>query len=231
VIDDHKNGTKLELQGQPIAVLALLLYRFIAQVEEVPNGGAAPEPAPTPSPKPRRWRYAVLIVVVFASLAGLLYRFAAPNIAQLYRLRQPQQLTVVPLTALPGNVEAPTFSPDGSQIAFAWDGGNEGKGYDLYVKAIGTEKPLRLTHHPAIRLSAAWSQDGRSIAISRVNVAEEDGGIYLLPPTGGPERKIATRGNVSGWGNEISWSPMENTWRILMTERIQNQVSAYGCTY
>ena len=32
-------------------------------------------------------------------------------------------------------------------------------------------------------------------------------GVYLLPPTGGPERKLASRGNVSGWGNEITWSP------------------------
>jgi Tol biopolymer transport system component len=77
-------------------------------------------------------------------------------------LRQLQQLTVVPLTALPGNVASPTFSPDGSQIAFAWDGENNGAGYDLYVKAIGTEKPLRLTHHAAPWLSArmvsGWPQ-------------------------------------------------------------------------
>ena len=104
-------------------------------------------------------------------------------------MRQLQQLTVVPLTALPGNVASPTFSPDGSQIAFAWDGENNGAGYDLYVKAIGTEKPLRLTHHPALQLSAAWSPDGRSIAISRV-AGEDYTGVYLLPPTGGPERNV-----------------------------------------
>ena len=281
-----KNGTKLKLQGQPIAVLALLLerpgelvtreeirkhlwpedtfvdfehslnthikklrqvfdddaetpryietlprrgYRFIAKVEAAPNGSAVvadaadtgthaadatkattrrppePESAPTPSPKPRRWKYAVLILVVLALLFELLYRLAAPNVVQLIRLRQLQQLTVVPLTALPGNVASPTFSPDGSQIAFAWDGENNGAGYDLYVKAIGTEKPLRLTHSPAVRLSAAWSADGRNIAISRI--AGEHSGIYLVPPTGGPERKLASRGYVSGWGNEISWSP------------------------
>jgi Tol biopolymer transport system component len=87
---------------------------------------------------------------------------------------------------MPGNVGSPTFSPDGSQIAFAWDGENNGSEYDLYVKAIGTEKPLRLTHHPALRLSAAWSPDGRSIAISRISGDDDFTGIYLLPPTGGP---------------------------------------------
>ena len=32
-------------------------------------------------------------------------------------------LRVVPLTALNGNEGEPTFSPDGEQVAFSWDGG------------------------------------------------------------------------------------------------------------
>ena len=142
------------------------------------------------------------------AVIALLYVWLAPSIERELRLRQLQQLTVVPLTALPGNVASPTFSPDGSQIAFAWDGENNGAGYDLYVKTIGTEKPLRLTHHPALRLSAAWSPDGRSIAISRVS-GEDYTGVYLLPPTGGPERKLASRSLATYAVNldEIGWSP------------------------
>jgi len=179
-------------------------YRFIAQVAVATNGSvvAAPEPA---APKPHRWKYLIVALVACTLLGGLLYLFV-PRIEQLLRLSQLQKLMVVPLTALPGNVASPTFSPDGSQIAFAWDGENNGAGYDLYVKAIGTEKPLRLTHHPALRLSAAWSPDGRSIAISRVS-GEDNTGIYLLPPTGGPERKLTSHGKVRRWGNELSWSP------------------------
>jgi Tol biopolymer transport system component len=30
-------------------------------------------------------------------------------------------------------VASPAFSPDGSQIAFAWGDENNGAGYDLYV--------------------------------------------------------------------------------------------------
>jgi serine/threonine protein kinase len=114
-----------------------------------------------------RWLSAALAL---CALIVLLYVWLAPQIERDLRLRQLQQLTAVPLTALPGNVASPTFSPDGSQIAFVWDGETNGAGYDLYVKAIGTEKPLRLTQHPATRLSAAWSPDGRNIAISRVAV-------------------------------------------------------------
>jgi Tol biopolymer transport system component/DNA-binding winged helix-turn-helix (wHTH) protein len=279
----YKHGTKLKLQGQPIAVLALLLerpgdlvtreelrkhlcpedtfvdfehslnthikklrqvlnddaetprfietlprrgYRFIAQVEAVQNGSGMaedvgklaadteadsrkptplPEPSPTPLPRPPPWKYAVAALLGCALLIAS-YSIAAPRIARLIWLYQLQQLAAVPLTELSGNVASPTFSPDGSQIAFAWDGENNGAGFDLYVKTIGTDQPLRLTHHPARWLSAAWSHDGRSIAISRA--AEEiDSGIFLVPPTGGPERKVASRGVWSAWGNEISWSP------------------------
>ena len=44
-----------------------------------------------------------------------------------------------------------SFSPDGSRIAFAWNGDPlpGTKGFDLYVKAIGSETLLRLTHPPS----------------------------------------------------------------------------------
>jgi len=155
----------------------------------------------------RAWRKRKAAIAVAACIlaAGLLYPFIAPQIERQWRLRELQQLTVLPLTALSGNVASPTFSPDGSQIAFAWDGENNGAGYDLYVKAVGSEKPLRLTHHPSTRLSVAWSPDGRNIAQARI--AGEDSGIYLISPTGGPERKLTTRSVATYYGNEISWSP------------------------
>ena len=119
---------------------------------------------------------------------------------------QLQQLTAVPLTALPGHVISPSFSPDASQIAFAWDGETNGGGYDLYVKAVGTDKPLRLTHHPVSRLSVEWAPDGRSIAMSRIG-GLDDSGIYLIAPTGGPERKLTSRSNVGQNVKDLAWSP------------------------
>jgi Tol biopolymer transport system component/DNA-binding winged helix-turn-helix (wHTH) protein len=185
-------------------------YRFIAALDlpVVPLEPEPPEPEPTPEPpKPRWWkRKAAIAVAACVGVAGLLYPRIAPQIERMWRLYELQHLTVVPLTALPGNVGSPTFSPDGSQVAFGWDGESNGKGYDLYVKVIGSDKPLRLTYHPADFLSAAWSPDGRSIAISRV-AGEEDSGIYLIPPTGGPERKLAALRTEYNHGKEITWSP------------------------
>jgi Tol biopolymer transport system component len=121
------------------------------------------------------------------------------------RLSEMQRLAAVPLTSLPGNVVSPAFSPDGSEVAFGWDGETNGAGYDLYVKVIGSENPLRITRHPSEKLSIAWSPDGRAIAISRVS-KEGASGIFLVPPTGGPERKIYSRRSTYWYGNELSWS-------------------------
>ena len=70
------------------------------------------------------------------------------------RPQRPQEqatLTAVPFTALPGRATSPAFSPDGSRIAFAWNGDPDrgAKGFDLYVKALGSETLLRLTQHPS----------------------------------------------------------------------------------
>ena len=175
-------------------------YRFIG-VRDLPGNGAEP---PRP-PKPQWWkRKATIAVAACVVVAGLLYPVLAPQIERLWRLRELQQLKVVLLTSLPGSVASPTFSPDGSQVAFSWDGENNGEGFDLYVKVVGSDKPLRLTHHPSTWLWAAWSPDGRSIAMSR-SAGEEDSGIYLVPPTGGPERKLVARSTLLY--NRISWSP------------------------
>jgi Tol biopolymer transport system component len=50
--------------------------------------------------------------------------------------------------SLPGQERDPSFSPDGNQIVFVWDGEN-GDNEDIYIKVIGAGVPLRLTTSPA----------------------------------------------------------------------------------
>src|SRR5262249_47774125 len=90
-----------------------------------------------------------------------------------------QNLNIVPLTSYPGAELYPSFSPDGNEIAFAWNGSEAGVGFDLYRKQIGSEQAVRLTNAPARALAPAWSPDGRFIAFSR---ATPDGSsVYLIP--------------------------------------------------
>ena len=180
------------------------------------GGSASRVPVQQPSIAPR-WRSVKVagvigaLVIAVAFLALLAFRNRKGRMGKeeqpFTHQSQPQPLEAVPLTALPGQEISPSFSPDGNQVAFGWDGETNGAGFDLYVKVIGTDKPLRLTNHPATWLGVAWSPEGRNIAVHRV--ATEDPGIFLVPALGGPERKLASTNNPLLWhpGAAISWSP------------------------
>src|SRR6185503_18322566 len=45
---------------------------------------------------------------------------------------------VVSLTSTPGREREPTFSPDGNQVAFSWEGEKQDNS-DIYIKMIGSE--------------------------------------------------------------------------------------------
>ncbi len=127
-----------------------------------------------------------------------------------HRIRPPVDapaVTPIPFTAYPGLELCPTFSPDGSQIAFAWNGdpGPGVKGYDLYAKVIGSENLLRLTHHPSEVLCPAWSPDGTQIALYRRSGAETS--VQVVPALGGPERKLLSAHAFPGISGPIVWSP------------------------
>ena len=92
----------------------------------------------------------------------------------------------MPLTSYAGRESAPSFSPDGTQIAFTWNGDREDN-LDVYVKAIGGGPPLRLTTDPRIDGRPAWSPDGRYIVFTR-GLGQEMFAVVLVPPLGGPER-------------------------------------------
>jgi Tol biopolymer transport system component/DNA-binding winged helix-turn-helix (wHTH) protein len=97
-------------------------------------------------------------------------------------------LKIIPFTSFPGREIHPTFSPNGNQVAFVWNG-EKGENLDLYVKLIGAGQPLRLTTDPAADTHPAWSPDGRFIAFFRQST--ESSGFYIIPALGGPERKVA----------------------------------------
>ena len=129
---------------------------------------------------------------------------------------QSDTLTVIPFTTYPGFETAPSFSPDGNQIAFAWS--REGLNFDLYIKQIGQERAVQLTNRPAIFLIPAWSPDGRFIAFARRGKDDNDTGIYLLPVLGGSERKLADATPAGYWPLYLlSWSP-DGKWLAFSKE-------------
>jgi Tol biopolymer transport system component/DNA-binding winged helix-turn-helix (wHTH) protein len=199
-------------------------YRFIVALEP-PT--VALEPGPPREelkpPTPPWWkRKATIAVAAGVVVVGSLYQWIRPRIERLLRVYELQQVKVVPLTALPGDAWSPTFSPDGSQVAFVWNGGNPA-GADLYVKVIGSDKPLRLTHD-GFASSAAWSPDGRSIALWRNS--PDSCGLSLVTPLGGPERRIALASCSFPRAPWISWSPDGR--QLAFLDRPANSPSAWS---
>jgi eukaryotic-like serine/threonine-protein kinase len=128
----------------------------------------------------RRWRrvFVPVLAVLALTAAGAIYysqRFS----------KKEAPLKVVPLTTYPGLQSAPSFSPDGSQIAFSWNGEKQDN-FDIYVQLVIGGQPLRLTTDPQPEISPVWSPDGSQIAFVR------NGFLYLVSPLGGPERKLST---------------------------------------
>ena len=182
-------------------------YRFTAPVREVRpentrDGEALSMPpaagARLGAPMWGRTGTGLALVAVVATFVAFWYasRPDAPVPSEI-------RLEAVPLTSYTGCEAEPTFSPDGSHVAFTWDGENQDN-HDIYVKAIGAEQPLQLTSDRARDGSPAWSPDGTRIAFLR----DKPGGgseVRLIPPTGGAEHTI---GEVQGLAHHgLSWSP------------------------
>jgi hypothetical protein len=116
-----------------------------------------------------------------------------------------EPLRALPLTTLPGVHSYPSFSPDGDHVAFTWAGPKQDTA-NIYIQQIGAGSPLRLTTDPGNDYSPRWSPDGRWIAFLRGERAKSE--LRLIPPLGGPERKLAeVRPQLPHIPVSLAWCP------------------------
>jgi len=173
-------------------------YRFIAPVDrtagEVDAVKVQPMPAdgiptnpPLAGPVKRRntevlpWTLFGVAAIALVVLAIVYFRDLRPS--------SRPALRTIPLTSYPGDQCDPAFSPDGKQVAFAWNGEKEDN-FDIYVKLLDADTPLRLTSNPAPDHYPIWSPDGRYITFCRGGFADHFE-IWMVPALGGAERKLA----------------------------------------
>jgi len=189
-------------------------YRFIAPVdrntgeESVAKAQPAPVDANAVSPPPvgpvKRRSTEVLAWVLLGVVSVALVVLAGVYFLALRPASRPT-LRTVPITSYQGRQITPAFSPDGKQVAFAWDG-EKGENLNIYVKLVDAGEPLRLTSSPASEYWPAWSPDARYIAFCRG--LSDHAEILMIPALGGAERKL---GEVAApqWSVfcELSWSP------------------------
>jgi serine/threonine protein kinase/Tol biopolymer transport system component len=162
--------------------------------------------------------WASLFVFVAAAFGWLFWRGRNEAVSP-----SSHTLVPVPLTTYAGSELWPSFSPDGNQVAFTWNGPNRDND-DIYVKLVGEDGSLRLTRDPASDIRPAWSPDGQRIAFVR-SLGPERSGVYLIPAIGGPERKLAEIAEGTAYTG-LGWHP-SGKW--LVTSDRQNGES-WGIT-
>ena len=185
-----------------VETLARRGYRFIAPVARVPAAPLPAEPPVAPVEIPvlaaRKWTLNwIWPVVAFVAVSAFWFWPGRGGVGP--------SLQAMPLTSYPGFESSPSFSPDGTQVAFAWNGENGGN-YDIYVQLIGSGRPLRLTTDPTIHSFPVWSPDGRSIAFRSFDKPTGDNTIQVIPALGGAAREVASLGK-SSYITTGGWSP------------------------
>jgi hypothetical protein len=179
------------------------------------GAGLVPGQRGRPRGAPLRKRWAAIA-------AGIVLIGIALGVVGSHWYRRPRAtpeapLTAVPLTTYLGNESYPSFSPDGSQVAFTWNGQKQDN-FDIYVKLVGADPPLRLTTNPAVDTSPAWSQDGRGIAFDRLSPGSKVA-VVLISPLGGPERILTemylSYADTNADGPFLAWSP-DSQWLALV---------------
>jgi Tol biopolymer transport system component len=92
----------------------------------------------------------------------------------------------------------PSFSPDGSTIAYSSDANGK---FEIYLKQLTRGGQIvQLTSDGEINLQPAWSPDGKTLAF----YSSSRGGIWLVPALGGAPRQLTTFGSSPAWSPDGS---------------------------
>jgi Tol biopolymer transport system component len=131
----------------------------------------------------RKWIAGAAAAAVVAFGIGYAFRPASPKGI---RFTHPRQLTSG------AGVEAfPSWSPDGSRIAYSSSTTGQiafGNADIWVVQASGGSAANLTADHEGFDIFPAWSPDGSQIAFSS---DREGAGCYVMPALGGPARRIA----------------------------------------
>jgi Tol biopolymer transport system component len=150
---------------------------------------------------------AIVVIVVALGVAGWYWYHRS-------RAAPEALLTAVPLTSYPGYERSPSFSPDGTQVAFQWCTEEPSANCDIYIKQIGVEPPFRLTTDPAEDFSPAWSPDGQFIAFLR-SLSATRTALILIPQRGGQERVLEElKWHEDLAGPYVAWTP-DSKWLVF----------------
>jgi Tol biopolymer transport system component len=135
----------------------------------------------------RRWGWIWIIIGLFFAVPAMFREFGKIIQRQVGPIvAQERALTEARFTTNGGDERDATFSPDGDQAAYSWNG-PEKNNFDIYVKPVDPGEPRRLTKDPREDFAPAWSPDGQTIAFLRRAGASDE--LIFLGVGSGTERK------------------------------------------
>jgi hypothetical protein len=204
-----------DLPEEPLPSLPNAEQTLVKQAPDALVGtGSAPSAAPFGSRRTgsKLWLW---------SLLALLLGLAAAYIVQQVPRREVPTFTVTPLTTTPGNEVQPSLSPDGDEVAFAYNS-DQSSSFHIFVKAIGSDEPVQLTSGSTNDRSPSWSPDGQNITFLRFD-SDQSARVMVIPSIGGTARQLTTL-RISQRQSEIrvAWSP-QNEWIATSDSEQRNQ--------
>lgn len=150
-----------------------------------------PSSSPERSPGDARWIPFAMATVLALAVAG------AALLALEFRRSQSRttQRTLQQFTFHGGLQRQATWSPDGRSVAYTSDAAGSS---DIWVQTLAETPAVRVTSSPAEDSQPDWSPDGKWLVFR----SERDGGgLYVVPSSGGSERRIVD------FGYRPKWSP------------------------
>ncbi len=172
-------------------------YQLVADVE-LPEG-----PGHHTGWRPGNWMWAlaaVLMLTLVSTYWAVREGPQAPSQVGLDLSAAPR-----PLTSLPGIEKDPAISPDGSQVAFAWNGG-EDKRFHIYTTLVGGGTRFAVTRAAADNTRPVWSPTQDRIAFLRSVDRRLE--VWWVSFPNGEEKLVYVERQTgeSPWAG-IDWSP------------------------